>query len=53
MIHQALTDGTTRLFTVSTVFAVLAFLSTFGLKELALQQDEFFQEQTEPVNILE
>jgi EmrB/QacA subfamily drug resistance transporter len=52
-VHQALTDGTTRLFAVGTVFAVLAFLATFGLKEMELQQDEFFQEQNEPVNILE
>jgi len=52
-VHQALTNGTVRLFTVSTVFAILAFLATFGLKELELQQDEFFQEQKEPVNILE
>ena len=52
-VHQALTNGTTRLFAVGTGFAVLAFLATFGLKELELQQDEFFQEQKEPVNILE
>lgn len=36
-----------------TVFAMLAFLATLGLKELELQQDEFFQEQQESVNILE
>jgi MFS family permease len=52
-VHQALTAGTTRLFAVGAVFAVLAFLATLGLKELELQQDEFFQEQKEPVNILE
>jgi hypothetical protein len=52
-VHQALTDGTTRLFTVGTVFAVLAFLATFGLKELELQQDEFFQQQKESANILD
>jgi MFS family permease len=44
-VHQALTDGASRLFTISVVFAVLAFLATFGLKEIKLQQDEFFREQ--------
>jgi hypothetical protein len=53
VIHQALTAGTHRLFLVSTVFAVLAFLSTFALKELSLQQDEFFQKQKESVSFLE
>jgi hypothetical protein len=52
-VHQALTNGAIRLFAVGTGFAVLAFLATFGLKELELQQDEFFQEQKEPINILE
>ncbi|HEX9925394.1 MAG TPA: hypothetical protein VGD99_22245 [Anaerolineae bacterium] len=52
-VHQALTDGTIRLFAVSTAFAVLAFLATFALKELALQQDEFFQEQKEAVTFIE
>lgn len=52
-VHQALTAGTIRLFAVSTIFAVLAFLATFALKELDLQQDEFFQEQQESVNFLE
>jgi EmrB/QacA subfamily drug resistance transporter len=47
-VHQALTNGTSRLFTVASIFAVLAFLATFGLKELELQQDEFFQEQKDP-----
>lgn len=53
VIHQALTDGTVRLFMVSTIFAVLAFLATFALKELELQHDEFFQEQAKAANILE
>lgn len=52
-VHQALTAGTTRLFAVSTVFAVLTFLATFALKEVDLQQDEYFQEQREPVTFLE
>lgn len=52
-VHQALTAGTIRLFAVSTIFAILAFLATFTLKELTLQQDDFFQEQQEPVNVLE
>jgi len=52
-VHQALTAGTARLFAVGTVFAMLAFLATLGLKELELQQDEFFQEQKESANILE
>lgn len=52
-VHQALTDGTIRLFAFSTVFAVLAFLATFTLKELTLQQDEFFQEQKEAVTFIE
>jgi EmrB/QacA subfamily drug resistance transporter len=43
-VHQALTAGTVRLFLVGTVFAFLAFLSTFALKEVDLQQDEFFQD---------
>lgn len=53
VIHQALTAGTKQLFLVSTFFAFLAFLATFGLKELNLQQDEFFEQPTESVNILE
>lgn len=53
VIHQALTAGASRLFMVSTFFAVLAFLATFALKELDLQQDEFFEEAKEPVNFLE
>lgn len=44
-VHQALTAGTVRLFAVSTVFALLAFLTTFFLKDMELQQDEFFKEQ--------
>jgi EmrB/QacA subfamily drug resistance transporter len=52
-VHQALAAGTTRLFAVGTVFAVLAFVATFALKELELQQDEFFQEQKEAANFLE
>jgi EmrB/QacA subfamily drug resistance transporter len=43
-VHQALTAGTVRLFLVGTVFALLAFLATFALKEVDLQQDEFFQD---------
>jgi EmrB/QacA subfamily drug resistance transporter len=43
-VHQALTAGTVRLFIVGTVFALLAFLATFALKEVDLQQDEFFQD---------
>jgi len=53
IIHQALTAGTHQLFIVSTIFAGLAFVATFLLKELDLQQDEFFKEQKESVNILE
>jgi EmrB/QacA subfamily drug resistance transporter len=43
-VHQALTAGTVRLFLVGTVFALRAFLATFALKEVELQQDEFFQD---------
>ena len=53
-VHQALTAGTVRLFFVSTVFTLLAFLATFFLKEMELQQDEFFKEQRkEPMSFLE
>ncbi|MCB0208513.1 MAG: MFS transporter [Anaerolineae bacterium] len=53
IIHQSLTAGASKLFLVSTVFAVLAFLSTFALKELDLKQDEFFKETQEQVSLLE
>jgi EmrB/QacA subfamily drug resistance transporter len=52
-VHQALTAGTTRLFTVATVFALLTFLAAFALKEVDLQQDEYFIEQGEPLRSLE
>jgi hypothetical protein len=52
-VHQALTAGVTRLFAVGTVFAFVAFLAAFALKEVGLQQDEFFQETGEPVGLSE
>lgn len=41
-VQQSLVAATTRLFMLSLGFAVLAFLTTFILKEVPLQQDEFF-----------
>jgi EmrB/QacA subfamily drug resistance transporter len=52
-VHQALTAGVTRLFAVGTVFAIVAFLAAFALKEVGLQQDEFYQETGEPVGLSE
>lgn len=47
IIHQALTTAINRLFALGLIFAGLAFLATFALKEIRLKQDDFFREQTD------
>ncbi len=47
VVRQALTAGIIRLFSLGLVFAFLAFLTTFALKEVSLQRDEFFQKRPE------
>jgi hypothetical protein len=43
-VKHALTAGVTRLFTIGIIFAGLALLLAFLLKEIPLKKDEFFKE---------
>ncbi|HED03476.1 MAG TPA: DHA2 family efflux MFS transporter permease subunit [Candidatus Fraserbacteria bacterium] len=47
LVRQALAAGTAHLFTVALVFAGLAFLAAFFLRELPLQHDEFFEQRAQ------
>lgn len=44
-VHQALTIAMRELYIFAFAFAVLAFLTTFFLREVPLKRDEFFREE--------